>query len=1363
MELYKAIMYAGLCKESELDSIVVNLQISDGVRNEHAESRRYFIYKNNSPLCSVKRLPKESIFDVDLIIETQQKFNKYNNFSSPQIFGVYKNNENIFIVEEFLLNVSTVHELIINNEVTTDNAITLIEKVFNEIIQNSEEVYDENLLATELKQLDAFTKTAENFNVPQMLILRLKEQINKDLDILIQRPLLTSRDINANNILVNRENKVFLVDFDLSQKTHFWWIDIFRNDFWDDRLSLDNYKKKLSLKGLDSNFLNLLSFLNEIWIIQKVFTENHYLKNYDSYRKKILDYFKLWIANTADSEKYLELVHATDLIQLPEQIEHNYPYYSQLFWSDDNLFLEENSRKVGLVEQNDFSLFQFQIPEMSTFFRLDPSNKPCSIIIKSLSLTVDDHIIYEINHETNFEELITTNGLYQLEDTDNGFYNIVALNDDPQIIVNFPDEIKKVTSKGKINILVEMKYINDISSVIIATLEQKAAESLLLKRDLNDTKSELLQLNQNYAEINNVYIGALENLKTLVDSIKMYEDSHQINLNEKTILKGDLEESKNQLEESNNELKITKIKLEESNNELKITKIKLEEDHKELTQFKNENEVLKNTLSWKVTLPLRKFGGIIHKFKDILHIIIRKRFSFKLIPVNDLLENSEPYSWKSIGSDPYFILEGRIPTGWVKITWTSSSNVNLPLKIYWDEGQGLSETNSHIFGHLKNGKNKIQEAVMFISPLTQSLRLDTGDREADFSFESISMFKITRVNVFMKSVMNFIKQRGFSILTLRSLIKKTWAIFKNQGLKGVWIKIKYSLVGNDFDNNSIDYQTWLLALALTEDKRLDILKEIDTFHYKPLISVIVPVYNVDEEWLVKCIDSVRNQLYSNWELCIADDASPKQHIRSVLEKYEKIDERIKVVYREKNGHISEASNSALDIANGEFIALLDHDDELAVNALFENVKLLNSYHDADMIYSDEDKISMEGERHSPYFKPDWSPDTFLSHMYVCHLGVYRTSLVRQIGGFRKGYEGSQDYDLALRITEITDRVFHISKILYHWRTIPQSTASSGAAKDYTKDAGFKSLQDAIVRRGIDGWVERSEIPNVYTVHHRPTNNPKISILIPTRNMGEILDQCLISIFEKTTYQNFEVIVIDNGSDERQTLEIFEKWEIKESRKFRVHLLDIPFNYSMINNEGAKIADGELLLLLNNDIEVITPTWLEEMAGQAIRSSIGAVGATLLYPDNTIQHGGVILGIGGVADHSHKHSDINSPGYFSKLKTVNNYSAVTAACLMVRKEVFFEVGGLEEELEVAFNDIDFCLRIRNKGYNIVCLPHVQLYHHESKSRGLEDTPTKRERFYKEIAFMQDRWGDSLFNDPYYNVNLSLEHRDFRLKI
>src|SRR6478672_266445 len=368
-------------------------------------------------------------------------------------------------------------------------------------------------------------------------------------------------------------------------------------------------------------------------------------------------------------------------------------------------------------------------------------------------------------------------------------------------------------------------------------------------------------------------------------------------------------------------------------------------------------------------------------------------------------------------------------------------------------------------------------------------------------------------------------------------------------------------------------------------------------------------------------------------------------------------------------------------------------------------------------------------------------------MYTSHLGTYRRSLVNKIGGFRVGYEGSQDYDLVLRITEKTKNIFHIPKILYHWSSHSESTASSLDTKGYATDAAQKAIVDALERRGEPGRV----IP-VSGGHHLVRYNIQdfklVSIIIPTRNLGNILNNCLKSIFEKTEYPNYEVLVIDNGSDEPETLEIIKGWKLKEPNRFRCELLNIPFNYSKINNYAVQQTKGEYLLLLNNDTEVLTPDWINAMVEQAQRPSIGAVGALLLYPDRTIQHSGVVR-VGGVAGHSHKHYPYNAHGYFNQIQTVNNYSAVTAACLMCRREVFEAVGGLEETLTVAFNDVDFCLKIGKKGYRNICLPHVVLYHYESKSRGYEDTREKQARFTYEVTYMQRKWKDIIEHDPCYN--------------
>jgi len=564
-------------------------------------------------------------------------------------------------------------------------------------------------------------------------------------------------------------------------------------------------------------------------------------------------------------------------------------------------------------------------------------------------------------------------------------------------------------------------------------------------------------------------------------------------------------------------------------------------------------------------------------------------------------------------------------------------------------------------------------------------------------------------------------------------------------------------------SDDINYQKWLNNNYPRQADLRKMAQIVEIFSYQPVISVIMPVFNPPEGFLREAIESVLDQVYPYWELCIADDCSTNSYVRPILEEYARKDARIKVLWRKENGHISVASNSALEIATGEFVALLDHDDLLSQDALYEVALLLNRYLHADIIYSDEDKIQDDGKLKDPFFKPDWCPDSFLSRMYTAHLGTYRRSLVSEIGGFRVGYEGSQDYDLVLRLTEKTDNIFHIPKILYHWRSHAASTASNLDSKSYATDAAQKALLDALHRRG-ESSARVIPVPcGHHLVRYEIKEFKKVSIIIPTKNLGNILDNCLQSVFTKTQYPNYEVVLIDNGSTEAKTQEVIQNWQTREPDRFSSELLDIPFNFSKINNYAVERCQGEYLLFLNNDTEVVTPDWLEAMVEQAQRACIGAVGAMLLYPDNTVQHAGVIGGIGGVAGHSHKYYTRDSPGYFGQIQTINNYSAVTAACLMCRRNVFEEVGGFEEELTIAFNDIDFCFKIVEKGYRNIYLPHVVLYHYESKSRGYEDTVEKQTRFSKEIKYMQSKWQKIIQYDPCYSLNLTNKTEDFSLKL
>jgi glycosyltransferase involved in cell wall biosynthesis len=533
----------------------------------------------------------------------------------------------------------------------------------------------------------------------------------------------------------------------------------------------------------------------------------------------------------------------------------------------------------------------------------------------------------------------------------------------------------------------------------------------------------------------------------------------------------------------------------------------------------------------------------------------------------------------------------------------------------------------------------------------------------------------------------------------------------------------------------------------------------------PRFSIVMPTYNTDPALLRACLDSVLDQGYAHWELCIADDASTNPAVRAVLDDYATRDERIKLRYRAANGHIVAASNSALELASGDFIVLLDHDDVLAAHALYAVARALQQRPSAQLLYSDEDKLDVNGERTAPYFKPDFSPDLLYSQNYFSHLGVYRRTLVLAVGGFRPGYEGSQDYDLVLRCVErVQDPrdIVHISEVLYHWRMAEGSTAAGHDRKSYASDAGQRALQDHFDRRGA-GVVVSVTAPGIY--RHQwplPADAPLVSLVVPTRDGYAMLKMCIESILERTSYTHYEILIVDNQSTCALTLAYLEKLQV--AGKARVLRYDAPFNYSAINNFAARHARGTLIGLINNDVEVIDGQWLGELVSHAVRADIGCVGAKLYYPNETIQHAGVVCGLGGVANHAHRHFRRDSPGYFGRLWTIHNVSAVTAAVVLLRKSVFDEVGGLDEQgLPVAFNDVDLCLKVMQAGYRNVWTPYAELYHHESVSRGTDETPEKRARFRGEVAVMQERWAALLARDPYYNPNLTREREDFSLAV
>ena len=561
-----------------------------------------------------------------------------------------------------------------------------------------------------------------------------------------------------------------------------------------------------------------------------------------------------------------------------------------------------------------------------------------------------------------------------------------------------------------------------------------------------------------------------------------------------------------------------------------------------------------------------------------------------------------------------------------------------------------------------------------------------------------------------------------------------------------------------------NYDDWARLYDTPSRTQIKQLRDaVDSFAYRPRISVVMPVYNTPLSVLDAAIHSVRNQVYPNWQLCIADDASSVHGVRALLERHAAEDDRIILCFRPQRGNIVAASNSALEMATGDFVALFDHDDLLQVHALYWVVDAINRHPDAAIFYSDEDKIDATGKRYEPYFKGDFDPDLLRAQNMISHLGVYRSDVVAAIGGFRPGFDGAQDHDFVLRATELVrrDQIVHIPRILYHWHSLPGSTALSPKSKPAAVAAGRRAVADHLRRIGSVATVEpAAESPAHHRVRHPlPAALPLASIVICTRDNQLLLRSAIDSIRSRTTYRNYEIVVCDNGSIDVGTRAYLA--EIRNLPGVTVFRDDSPFNYSRLNNTAVAKSRGELVCLLNDDIEVLAPEWLDELASFAIQPDVGAVGARLWYPDGTLQHGGVIIGIGGVAGHAHPRLPKGHAGYFSRAVLQQEMSAVTAACLMVRRNVFDEVGGLDEQIAVAFNDIDFCLRLRAAGYRNIWTPFAELIHHESASRGYEDNPEKLARFQREIRFMQDRWGDLLRGDPYYNPNLSMRAGDFSL--
>lgn len=561
-----------------------------------------------------------------------------------------------------------------------------------------------------------------------------------------------------------------------------------------------------------------------------------------------------------------------------------------------------------------------------------------------------------------------------------------------------------------------------------------------------------------------------------------------------------------------------------------------------------------------------------------------------------------------------------------------------------------------------------------------------------------------------------------------------------------------------------NYHHWILHKLDRQLLEDEYREGYDKLPSHPTISIVMPVYNAPLRLLKEAIESVRNQLYVHWELCIADDCSTDVKVKKLLKSYAAKDAGIRVCFREENGHISEATNSALQMATGSYIVFMDQDDLLSENCLWEIAKAIVQHPQPDLIYSDEDKIDESGFHQSAYFKPDWSPDHLLAKNYIGHVTVLKKSLIDQVGGLRKEFDGSQDYDLLLRATEQANRIVHIPKVLYHWRIHGQSAAWSEEAKPYAYIAAKKALEEALVRRGLSGKVHYLSGLRGYRIDYHVPAPKKITIIIPTKDQTSLLRNAVDSIFKLTDYPDFEILVLNNNSTTIELQEFLAEYTQRYPTQFRSIEAHFPFNFSKLMNLGVRESRSEYILLLNNDVEVTRPDWLRIMASFASQKHIGAVGARLLYPDDTIQHAGVIVGLGGIAGHAFTGQYKDDPGYFNLIQTVNNFSAVTAACLLCRREVYTQVNGMDENFNVEYNDVDYCLKLLEAGYYNVYVPQVELYHYESATRGHpHQSKASYERHLHEMALFKAKWQTYIDRDPYYNPNLHLGVHDFKMNL
>jgi glycosyltransferase involved in cell wall biosynthesis len=792
-------------------------------------------------------------------------------------------------------------------------------------------------------------------------------------------------------------------------------------------------------------------------------------------------------------------------------------------------------------------------------------------------------------------------------------------------------------------------------------------------------------------------------------------------------------------------LETSRLQAELNSRELELPGLR--EQHLLLNSFMKS---LESSWSWKMLEPLRA----------LRRLLAPRGFDLRdLLPWSQLEPMAEgpPGRWLSQGTDPQFLVPCYLPAGWLRIRLKMTSQVQGRLEIYVDSGHGF--TPAECVERLIVGNGIDKDFFVWLPRPIRGVRIDPLDVEGEFRLEELRVTPVPGAVMLCRALLSKIK-----VLQEHGQLAKSLGRGLLLLLRGRFTKFRKNLI-KSLEGPSLQspgwydvtkaYDNWRNCHQLTEANRQHMRMVSAAMSNPPLISVLLPVYNVQIPFLRLAIESVLRQTYPQWELCIADDASTSSGVRAALEEYARRDARIKLTLRPERGNISAASNSALASATGEYVALLDHDDELAEQALFRVAQAVAADRSLDMIYSDEDKLEPDGRHVDPFFKPDWSPEYFLTCMYTCHLGVYRTALVRELGGFRGAFDTAQDYDLALRVVARSTRIHHVPDVLYHWRKLPNSTARSYLAKPQAHETAGRALESYLQAIGRQGTVESGMVTGLHRVRFTIVGRPKISIVIPSasrparirRKDTTFIGNCVKSIRRKTTYKNYEIIAVDNDDMPPRLHRELDGWGV------RCLSFTDEFNLASKMNLGAAKADGDFLVFLNDDVEVITPDWLESMLEFSQLPEIGAVGAKLLFPDGRLQHVGVVL-LDGDPIHPYYGDPGNDIGYCGGNLGTRNFSAVTGACLMTRAELFHDLAGFDERFSLNYNDIDYCLRLIAAGRRVVFTPFAELYHYEGA--------TKSGIFAHELAAFKNRWGHKLNGDPYYNPNLSTKVRAYRIQ-